>query len=90
MNEPVEDMNEILPSFLWAINQNTMYVWKLQPIYIGRLRISGEQRRKKNLWGRFGGGWNWALGFEASRTSLILNLLVCMFRFSWHRKQERD
>ena len=31
--------------------------------------------RKVPCYGRFGGGWHWVLGFEASGSELILNLL---------------
>ena len=63
------------------------YVWKLQHRRIGPLVVSGEQRRRKSLMGRFGGGWNWELGFQLGSTTLIVNLLVCMFRFSWDPKR---
>ena len=33
--------------------------------------------------GRFGGGWNWALGFRAGRHALNLDLLVCALVISW-------
>jgi len=45
-------------------------------IKIGRLTIRFNWRSSKCLWGRFGGGWQWALGFEASKRTLLLNCLV--------------
>lgn len=50
-------------------------------VIIGRLRVTFHWQSKKSFWGRFGGGWNWILGFEASGSTLILNLLVCSLRF---------
>lgn len=34
-------------------------------------------------WDRFGGGWNWKLGFQIGGKTLIVNLLVCYVRFDW-------
>ena len=48
---------------------------------IGRLQIVFEWRSKKNLWGRFGGGWNWKFGVTVGSTTLILDLLVFSLRF---------
>ena len=56
---------------------------------IGRLRIRYSRRRKKELWGRFGGGWNWAIGFEAGGTTLLVHLLISSISFNW-RKEEAD
>lgn len=44
---------------------------------IGKLTFSFHWGDKKSMWGRFGGGWNWALGFEYSGSTLLLNILVC-------------
>lgn len=46
-------------------------------IRIRRLFIGYEHRSKDELWGRFGGGWNWKLGLQAGYTTLIINLLIC-------------
>lgn len=40
--------------------------------------------------GRFGGGWNWSLGFEASSTTVILNLLFGYIRISWYQEKTDD
>ena len=53
---------------------------------IRRLTIIFEHRNKKDHMGRFGGGWNWELGFVAGPNSLILNLLVFSLRFDLERK----
>jgi len=47
------------------------------------LNIVVEQRKRSSFMGRFGGGWNWCLGFELGGDSLILNLLVLMVRINW-------
>ena len=45
-------------------------------IRLGKLNISLGWRSSKHLWGRFGGGWQWALGFEVAKRTLNLNCLV--------------
>jgi hypothetical protein len=58
-------------------------------VTIGRLEVTYSRRSSKNLWGRFGGGWQWSLGFEAGRWTrdygftVILNLLVASLRIHW-------
>lgn len=34
-------------------------------------------RSSKNLWGRFGGGWNWKVGIQAGGTTIVFSLLIC-------------
>lgn len=46
------------------------------------IAIQYQWRSKNNLWGRFGGGWNWKLGFQAGGSTLIVDLLVCSLRFA--------
>lgn len=48
----------------------------------GRWEFSYRRRSSKNLWGRFGGGWNWKFGFDIGGTAVILNLLVSTLRIS--------
>lgn len=50
---------------------------------VGRLEITFEHKSKKCMLGRFGGGWNWELGFVAGGHTVIVNLLVCYIRFDW-------
>ncbi len=45
-------------------------------ILIGKFDIRIEKRSKNNLWGRFGGGWNWVLGIEVGKTTIIINWLI--------------
>jgi len=56
--------------------------WKVK-----RLTIIFEHRNKKEPMGRFGGGWNWELGFQAGGNSLILNFLISSLRFNLKRKE---
>ena len=51
-------------------------------------RISFRWRSKKNLWGRFGGGWNWALGFMKSGRTILLYLLICSISISKKRRSD--
>ena len=48
--------------------------------------ITFRWRSKKNLWGRFGGGWNWALGFEAGGSSI--NIMLLIFTIGIHKKMK--
>jgi hypothetical protein len=48
---------------------------------IGKLHIAFNWQSKKNFWGRFGGGWNWNLGFQAGGNTIIFNLLICSLSF---------
>lgn len=54
--------------------------WTIKTVQIGRVRIQYEHRSPKCLWGRFGGGWNWELGFQCSSSTLIINLLTFSIR----------
>jgi hypothetical protein len=47
---------------------------------LGRLAVMFSWRSRRNLMGRFGGGWNWCLGFDAGGRTIIFNLLVCSIR----------
>lgn len=55
---------------------------------IGRLEIAFTWNSSVHFWGRFGGGWNWALGFQASRRSILLSLLICYVVFTLKRQVE--
>jgi hypothetical protein len=44
-------------------------------------------RGPKVAMGRFGGGWQWAVGFEVGGSTIILNLLVFCIRFQFKRKE---
>ena len=44
---------------------------------IGRLKISFHYKSANRFWGRFGGGWQWALGFRSGGNTLLIDLLIC-------------
>ncbi len=54
------------------------------------LDIRFRWRSKKNLWGRFGGGWNWALGFQASGRTVHLMLLIFTITISKPKEPTDD
>jgi len=61
------------------------YVYKFQfRIFLWEVKV--EQRRKSNLWGRFGGGWNWELGIQVG-SDIIINYLVGSIRISRRKKK---
>lgn len=45
------------------------------------IKITYSHNKACSLWGRFGGGWNWKLGFQAGSKTLIISLLICELRF---------
>ena len=50
------------------------------------LKINFLWQSKDNLWGRFGGGWNINFGFQASKSTTIINLFTFSLRFSRETK----
>ena len=54
---------------------------------VGRYRVVYQHRSKDNLMGRFGGGWNWEVGVQVGRSTVIVNLLVASLRFSKKRPE---
>jgi hypothetical protein len=52
---------------------------------LGPFNISFCYRSNKVFMGRFGGGWNWALGFRLGSTTLLLQLLICEIAISKRR-----
>ncbi len=48
----------------------------------GRLAVCFSWRSRRSSMGRFGGGWNWNVGFQIGGTTLIVNMLVCSLRIS--------
>lgn len=52
-------------------------VWAIsREIIFGPIGLSFHWRSGNRVMGRFGAGWNWALGIKASRKAVLLNLLV--------------
>lgn len=43
---------------------------------IGKYEIRYSRRSADGLMGRFGGGWNWKLGFQASDRTILFSLLI--------------
>jgi len=68
------------------LNKKTKRLGITRKFKLGNLELTFDWQSKKNLWGRFGGGWNWNLGFQAGGKTLILNLLVFSLRFSYRAK----
>ena len=57
-------------------------------VTIGRMTLKFEARSTESAWGRFGGGWDWKLGFQASTPSaygwtVIISLLIAEATVSW-------
>lgn len=50
------------------------------------MKVTVDHRPADALMGRFGGGWQWKLGFQASRgfRTVIVNLLVFSVRIERH------
>lgn len=69
MSSPIDDW------LRGIIRVNAKREWTL-----GRYYFTYERRSKSNAMGRFGGGWDWNLGFQAGSSELILNLLVSSLR----------
>jgi len=59
--------------------------WHARIAHVGPLRVKYERRTRAAMMGRFGGGWNWEVGVQASRRTVIVNLLVASVRFDWRR-----
>jgi len=49
-------------------------------IKFGCFEVKYEHRSPKRYWGRFGGAWDWELGFQYSSGTPILNILVFSIR----------
>ena len=47
--------------------------------------VSFSWRSRKNPLGRFGGGWQWKLGFQAGGGTVIVSILVCELRIDRRR-----
>ena len=53
------------------------------------VNISFEMRSKENVWGRFGGGWDWKFGFQAGGKTLVISLLVAELTFNFFPKEKK-
>jgi hypothetical protein len=59
-----------------------VYRWE----WFGR-RFKFEKRSADNIWGRFGGGWQWEVGVQVGTSSVIINLLVCSLRIDGVKRE---
>lgn len=48
----------------------------IKKLRLGNWQVSLEKRKKDNLWGRFGGGWNWKFGFQLGKSTFIFHWLI--------------
>lgn len=57
---------------------------------IGRFEAELSWRSKKNLMGRFGGGWNWKIGIQAGGRAVIFSLLILEIRFCFYKARKEQ
>lgn len=64
--------------WLWMMRRNaaTPVVRIYRTWKVWNLRVRFSWRSRKNLGGRFGGGWNWKLGLTAGGRTVAIHLLV--------------
>jgi hypothetical protein len=58
---------------------------------LGRVKVRYERKSRYALHGRFGGGWQWKVGFQAGDLSrkhgtIIFSVLVFTVTVSWRRR----
>lgn len=51
-------------------------------IKLGPIGARFTWRSGNRFMGRFGGGWNWALGVKIAKGSILFNLIFCSILFS--------
>ena len=54
-------------------------------IKLWRFEFIIDWRSKKSRMGRFGGGWNWKVGFQIGETTIILHLLILSIIISYKK-----
>lgn len=59
----------------WASTPEICESWQL-----GSWIVTLSKRATDGLMGRFGGGWNWKLGFQAGGNTVIISLLIAELR----------
>ncbi len=57
---------------------------------LGNFETTFQWKSSKELMGRFGGGWNWKVGFQIGSTTIIFNVLVFTIRMHYVSKRERE
>ena len=89
MSQPSTDEEEAIIGVVRMNRTEPKREWQ-RKWRIGRVRISAHGGSRHNFWGRFGGGWQWALGFEACRSTINLNLLICSVMVTWYKSQRQE
>jgi hypothetical protein len=85
MMEDIEQISEEDRYILGIIKYNRLHSVATRidkRIKIGKYNIHIEWKTSVNLWGRFGGGWNWKIGIMWSKYTVIFNLLVMSIRIN--------
>lgn len=61
--------------------------WHTHTANVGSLAFKYERRTRDAFMGRFGGGWQWNVGVQASQgfRTVIVSLLVCSIRVTRRR-----
>lgn len=54
-------------------------------IKIRRLELTFSMQRSDGFMGRFGGGWNWKIGFQAGGRTVIISLLIMDIRIYFRK-----
>lgn len=72
------------------LNKSTKEIAIRKKITFWRLEIRFVWKSKKNLHGRFGGGWNWKLGFQSAGKTIIFSLLICAITFHVIEKRQKE
>ena len=63
------------------MNKSIVKTWKMS-----RYVILFEWRKASSPLGRFGGGWDWAVGVQVGKRTVIFNLLVASLKISRFKK----
>jgi len=75
-------------SFIAALEDTRNNPWEIKKRWEGKyFGFSFRMRSSKHLWGRFGGGWDWALGLKIGGTHIHLDLFVAEVTI-WKVKNE--
>jgi hypothetical protein len=74
-----------LNEYRQSISQTTV-----RRAHVGRLTITYTHRRPGDFMGRFGGGWNWKLGFQTNNETIMLSLLTFSVSLSRPSKTNQE
>ena len=73
--------------YKWLGNKEKKPWYISKTIDIKRLRLIFKWNSRYNWMGRFGGGWDWKVGFGLGGSSLLINLLFCFISISIREKR---